>query len=74
MAEYEAIKADAKKWDIRVYPYTKKWFLGEFDPDKNGFDMAKAKQEITEYRMFRAILNAPSSAVNQTAELAVAGD
>ncbi|MBE6961790.1 MAG: hypothetical protein E7445_04975 [Ruminococcaceae bacterium] len=58
MAEYEAIKADAKKWDISVYPYTKKWFLGEFDPDKNGFDMAKAKQEITEYRMSRAILNA----------------
>ena len=62
MAEYKAVKKMAKDSGISVYPFTKNWFLGEFDPNKEGFDMAKAKQEIAEYRMTKAVLSvAPTS-------------
>ena len=57
MAEYESVKKFAKENKMSVYPFVKKWFLGEFDPDKNGFDMAKAKKAISDYRMAKAILN-----------------
>ena len=59
MTEYEAVKAMAKASNTSVYPFTKKWFLGEFDPDGKGFDMKKAKEEISDYRMERAILTVP---------------
>lgn len=54
--EYEAVKKMAEDSKISVYPFTKKWFLGEFDPDNQGFDMDKAKKEIAEYRMAKAVL------------------
>ena len=57
MAEYEYIKATAKENKMSVYPFTKNWFLCEFAPDGEGFDMAKAKKEISDYRMEKAILN-----------------
>ncbi|MBR2929259.1 MAG: hypothetical protein IKC24_08920 [Oscillospiraceae bacterium] len=65
MAEYESVKKFAKENKMSVYPFVKKWFLGEFDPDKNGFDMAKAKKAISDYRMAKAILN--SEIVNKMA-------
>ncbi|MCF2669611.1 hypothetical protein JQM60_00445 [Butyricicoccus pullicaecorum] len=58
MSEYEAVKKMAEDSGISVYPFTKKWFLGEFDPDKQGFDMEKAKKEIADYRMAKAVLSA----------------
>ena len=58
MVEYKAVKDFAENAHLSVYPTTKKWFLGEFDPDGEGFDMAKAKEEITQYGMDNAILNA----------------
>jgi len=57
MAEYESVKAMAKKTCMSVYPFTKNWFLGEFDPDSEGFDMDEAKKRIASYRMEKAILN-----------------
>ena len=57
MAEYESVKKFAKENKMSVYPFVKKWFLGEFDPDKNGFNMAEAKKAISDYRMAKAILN-----------------
>jgi len=51
----------AKASNTSVYPFTKKWFLGKFDPDGKGFDMKKAKEEISAYRMERAILTVPFS-------------
>ena len=59
MAEYNSVKQCAKENKISVYPFVKKWFLGEFDPDGNGFDMEKARNEITEALMGAAVLNAP---------------
>ena len=58
MVEYEAVKKFAEDAHLSVYPTIKKWFLGEFDPDSEGFDMAKAQEEIKQYGMDNAILNA----------------
>ena len=57
MVEYKAVKKFAEDAHLSVYPTTKKWFLGEFDPDGEGFDMAKAKEEIKQFGMDNAILN-----------------
>ena len=59
MKEYEAVKAMAKTSNTSVYPFTKKWFLGEFDPEKKGFDMKKANEEISTHRIASAILDVP---------------
>ena len=69
MSEYEAVKKMAEDSGISVYPFTKKWFLGEFDPDKQGFDMDKANEEISNYRIAKAVL----SATPATNELALVG-
>ena len=64
MEEYEAVKKKAEDSKISVYPLTKKWFLGEFDSDKQGFDMEKAKKEISDYRIATAVISAtPAPAV-----------
>ena len=64
MEEYEAVKKMAEDSKISVYPFTKKWFLGEFDPDKQGFDM-----EISDYRMDKAVISAtPAPAKKQEEE------
>ena len=69
MEEYEAVKKKAEDSKISVYPLTKKWFLGEFDPDKQGFDMEKAKKEISDYRIATAVISAsPASAEKQEEE------
>lgn len=79
MAEYKAVKQMAEDANISVYPFTKKWFLGEFDADKEGFDMDKAKEEITIYRMTVAVLSAAPASKDknddeeQTNDLALAG-
>ena len=62
MAEYEAVKQMAKDSGISVYPFTKNWFLGEFAPDGEAFDMDKAKKEIAEFRMAKAVLSATPAA------------
>lgn len=69
MEEYEAVKKMAEDSKISVYPFTRKWFLGEFDPDKQGFDMEKAKKEISDYRMDKAVISAtPAPAKKQEEE------
>lgn len=62
MAEYEAVKKMAEDANISVYPFTKKWFLGEFDPDKQGFNMEQAKEEIANHRIAKAVLTATPAA------------
>ena len=59
MKEYEAVKKMAEDEGISVYPFVKKWFLGEFDPEGEGFDMKKAKEEISAHRIASAILDVP---------------
>ena len=51
---YENIKAFAKKQGLKVYPYTKQWFLKTFED----FDMETAKNEIrqSEYKMAIALM------------------
>ena len=56
MEDYKAVKKMAETVGISVYPFTKKWFLGEFDPNGEGFDMDAAKKAISDYRMEKAIL------------------
>ena len=77
MREYKAVKKMAEESGISIYPFTKKWFLGEFDPDGLGFDMENAKQEISNYRIAKAVLTAtPASAEendDQANDLALAG-
>ena len=58
MNEYKAVKKTAKDSGISIYPFTKKWFLGEFDPDGEGFNMEKAKEAIANYRIAKAVLGA----------------
>lgn len=58
MAEYESVKKEAKDSGFSIYPFIKNWFLGEFAPDGEAFDMDKAKKEIAEYHMAKAILSA----------------
>ena len=62
MAEYEAVKQMAEDANISVYPFTKKWFLGEFDSNGEGFDMEQAKKEIADYRIAKAVLTATPAA------------
>ena len=62
MKEYKAVKKMAKDSGMSVYPFTKNWFLGEFDADKEGFDMDEAKKEIAAYRMTKAVLGAAPAA------------
>lgn len=69
MKEYKAVKKMAKDCGMSVYPFTKNWFLGEFDADKEGFDMDEAKKEIAAYRMTKAVLNATPA----TNDLALVG-
>ena len=61
MAEYKSVKKYAKNSGISAYPFVKKWFLGEFDPDHEGFDMEQAKKEISDYKIAEAILNTQRS-------------
>ena len=58
MAEYKRVKTFAENSKMSIYPFTKKWFLGNFDADREGFDMATAKQEIVDWKMAQVILNA----------------
>ena len=62
MSEYQAVKAFAKDQKMSVYPFVKKWFLGEFDPDGEGFDMEKAEKEISDFQIAEAVLNAATAA------------
>ena len=62
MAEYKAVKKMAEDSGISVYPFTKKWFLGEFDSNGEGFDMEQAKKEIADYRIAKAVLTATPAA------------
>ena len=54
MAEYKAVKKMADNCGTKVYPLTKKWFLGKFGTEEYGFDMAAAKEAIAQHRLAMA--------------------
>lgn len=47
MNGYKGAKKMAKEIGCSVYPFTKKWFLGQF----KAFDVAKAKEAISDYNI-----------------------
>ncbi len=61
LAEYMSVRKYAKACGLSVYPLTKKWFLGEYDPDGKGFDMEQALKEISDSRLAEAVLNAATA-------------
>ena len=67
MNEYQAVKAFAEAQKMSVYPFVKKWFLGEFDPDGEGFDMDAAKQAISDAMIAEAVLNAATAGDDEDA-------
>ena len=52
--EYEAVKQMAEDCGTKAYPLTKKWFLGKFGTEADGFDMAAAKERISNFRIAQA--------------------
>ena len=65
--KYNSVKVYAKKQKLSIYPFTKRWFLGEFDPDNKGFDMKKAVEEITQAGIKFAIHNADEEETEKAA-------
>ena len=61
MAEYEAVKKMADDCSTKAYPLTKKWFLGKFGAEEDGFDMAAAKERISNFRIAQAAEKAVKS-------------
>lgn len=61
MAEYEAVKKMADDCSTKAYPLTKKWFLGKFGTEEDGFDMAAAKERISNFRIAQAAEKAVKS-------------
>lgn len=47
MRAYKGAKKMAKDTDSSVYPFTKKWFLGQFE----SFDVAEAKKAISDHNV-----------------------
>lgn len=76
--EYEAVKEMAENCGTKVYPLTKKWFLGKFSDMEGGFDMEAAKKDIAEFRIAQAekkvaeslVAMAVATAAEQTKDVA----
>lgn len=76
--EYEAVKQMAVDCGTKVYPLTKKWFLGKFSDMEGGFDMEAAKKDIAEFRIAQAekkvaeslVAMAVATAAEQTKDVA----
>ena len=61
MAEYNAVQKMAKDCETKAFPMTKKCFLGKFGTEEEGFDMAAAKERITNFRIAQAEMMAAKS-------------
>lgn len=68
--EYEAVKQMAADCGTKAYPLTKKWFLDKFGTEAEGFDMAAAKERITNFRLAQAAEMAAKSLSVMAAETA----
>lgn len=62
MVEYDAVQKMAKDCDTKAFPLTKKWFLGKFGTEEASFDMAAAKERITNFRLTQAAEQAKNAA------------
>ena len=59
MEEYKAVKEAAKDQGFSVFHTTLVWFLGEFDPNNEGFDVKKANRAIIQALINKAVLSVP---------------
>lgn len=66
--EYEAVKKMAKNCGSKVYPITKKWFLGKFEK----FDVDEAKIAISDFRIAQAEKSVAEIIVNENNQPATA--
>ena len=67
MAEYDAVQKMADDCGTKAFPLTKKWFLGKFGTEDEGFDMAAAKERITNFRLAQAEMKAAAALAVLTA-------
>jgi len=74
MVEYEAVKKMADDCGTKAYPLTKKWFLGKFGTEEDGFDMAAAKERISNFRIAQAAEKAVKSLSVMAAVTAAAAE
>ena len=58
LREFKSVKAYAEGLGKSTYPILKKWFLGEFDPEGEGFDMDEAKKAISQAGIDGAVIEA----------------
>ena len=70
MKKYEAVKKMADDCGTKAYPLTKKWFLGKFGTEDEGFDMAAAKERIYNFRIAQAEKMAAATLTVVSAETA----
>ena len=70
MKKYEAVKKMADDCGTKAYPLTKKWFLGKFGTEDEGFDMAAAKEAIAQHRLAMAAEMAAATLTVVSAETA----
>ena len=62
MRAYNGAKKMAKDTGSSVYPFTKKWFLGQF----KDFDVAEAKKAISDHNISKVVRNAAATPSGQT--------
>ena len=52
--DYKAVRNMARTCGTKAYPLTKKWFLTKFSTEEKPFDMDKARDAISNYRIDKA--------------------
>mgnify|MGYP004471689721 FL=1 len=52
--EYKAIQEAAKECHMKAFPMTKKWFLDKFSTGEKPFNMADAREKISNFRIAQA--------------------
>ena len=52
--EYKAIQKAAKECNMKAFPMTKKWFLDKFSTGEKPFNMADAREKISNFRIAQA--------------------
>ena len=62
MRAYNGAKKMAKDTGSSVYPFTKKWFLGQF----KDFDVAEAKKAISDHNISKVVRNAAATPSGHT--------
>ena len=70
MAEYDAVQKMADDCGTKAFPLTKKWFLGKFGTEEEGFDMDAAKEQISNFRIAQAEKKAAAALAVLTAATA----